>query len=89
MVSTTVVFVESVTLVVSVVLVDLVPLQAAKDSAMKAAKPSLVMVFIMLNRLIVVKLDVKFKVGNLILLILFNFFTINGLQFRINRINSE
>jgi len=29
------------------------------------------------------------QVGNLILLILFNFFTMSGLQFRLNRINSE
>ena len=47
-VSTTVVLVESVTLVVSVVLVPLVPLHAAKDKAIKTAKPNLLMVFIVL-----------------------------------------
>jgi hypothetical protein len=57
-VSTTVVLLESVTLVVSVVLVDLVPLQAAKDKAIIAAKPNLVMFFIVLNCfLIVMKLS--------------------------------
>lgn len=45
-VSTTVVLVESVTLVVSVVLVELAPLHAAKDNAIKAAKPNLLMCFI-------------------------------------------
>jgi hypothetical protein len=47
-VSTTVVLEVSLTLVVSVVLVDLVPLQAAKEKAIKAAKPNLLMVFIVL-----------------------------------------
>ena len=51
-VSTTVVLVESTTFVVSVVLVELVPLQAAKDKAIKAAKPILLMFFMVLKELI-------------------------------------
>ena len=47
-VSTTVVLVESTTLVVSVVLVELVPLQAANDNAINAAKPNLLMFFMVL-----------------------------------------
>jgi len=48
-VSTTVVFVESVTLVVSVVLVEPVPLQAANDNAIKATKHNLLMIFMMIK----------------------------------------
>jgi len=48
-VSTTVVFVESVTLVVSVVLVEPVPLQAANDNAIKAAKHNLLVFFMMIK----------------------------------------
>ena len=48
-VSTTVVFVESVTLVVSVVLVEPVPLQAANDNAIKATKHNLLMFFMMIK----------------------------------------
>ena len=51
-VSTTVVFVESVTLVVSVVLVELVPLQAANDKAIKATKLNLLMFFMVFDELI-------------------------------------
>ena len=51
-VSTTVVFDESVTLVVSVVLVDLVPLQAAKDNTVKAIRPNLMVLFMVFVYLI-------------------------------------
>ena len=47
-VSTTVLLVESTTLVVSVVLVELVPLHAANDNAINAAKPNLLMFFMVL-----------------------------------------
>ena len=48
-VSTTVVFVESTTFVVSVVLVDLEPLQAAKDIASSVIKLNLMMFFILID----------------------------------------
>lgn len=51
-VSTTVVLVESTTLVVSVVLVPLVPLHATNEDASNRARVSLLMVFIVLNELI-------------------------------------
>lgn len=48
-VSTTVVVVESVTLVVSVVLVEPVPLHAANDNAIKVARDNLLMFFMMIK----------------------------------------
>ena len=74
---------------VSVELVDLAPWQAAKDRAIRTAKPSLMVFFMALNWLICCKIEDEFKSGNLSLLILFNFFTMSGLQFRLKRINSE
>jgi hypothetical protein len=51
-VSTTVVLDVSVTLVVSVVLVELVPLHAANDKAIKATKLNLMMFFMVFDELI-------------------------------------
>ncbi len=48
-VSTTVVFVESTTFVVSEVLVDFAPLQAAKDIASSVIKLNLMMFFILID----------------------------------------
>jgi hypothetical protein len=59
-VSTTVVLVESTTLVVSVVLVEWVPLQAANDKAIKAIKLNLMMFFMVFDELI----NNCFKIGS-------------------------
>jgi hypothetical protein len=48
-VSTTVVFVESTTLVVSEELVDFAPLHAAKDTASSVIKLNLIMFFILID----------------------------------------
>jgi hypothetical protein len=84
-----VVLVESVTLVVSVVLVELVPLHAANDKAINATKLNLMMFFMVFDELInnCLKMidEIQADNGNTFNFV-FNLFTLSGLQFRINSI---